>query len=128
MGRRYNFKTVAGSSILPIADGNHFTDNMDPSYNDGQVYLEFYNSADDARDFVNAVTPAGGTIIVNATPLGNAYLRDADSVTITATSVSIPDATYTPPVISGAAVKARVTLESITGATHCRIVLDRSES
>ena len=128
MGRRYNFKTVAGSSILPIADGNHFTDNMDPSYNDGQVYLEFYNSADDARNVTNAVTPAGGTIIVNATPLGNAYLRDADSVTITATSVSIPDATYTPPVISGAAVKARVTLESITGATHCRIVLDRSES
>lgn len=128
MGRRYNFKTPAGSSVLTTADGNYFTDILNPSYNDGQVYLEFYNSADDARDKTNAVTPTGGTIIVNATPIGNVYIRDSNSETINAVDVSSPDGTYTPPVISGTAVRARVTLDSITGATHCRIVIDRSES
>tara|TARA_R110002020_G_scaffold475890_1_gene713747 strand:+ start:19371 stop:19757 length:387 start_codon:yes stop_codon:yes gene_type:complete len=128
MGRRYNFKTSAGSSILPVTDGDYFTDTLDPSYNDGQVYLEFFNSSDDARDFTNAVTPTGGTIVVNGSPLGNVFIRDSNSETINATTVSSPDGTYTPPVISGAAVQARVTLASIAGATHCRIVIDRSES
>lgn len=128
MGRRYNFRTAGGSSILPVADGDYFTNLLDPSYNDGQVYLEFYNSSDDARDFTNAVTPTAGTIVINATPLGNVYIRDSDSETITASTVSSPDGTYTPPVIAGSAVRARVTLDSIAGATHCRIVLDRSES
>ncbi len=128
MGRRYNFKTSSGSSILPIADGDYFTDNLDPSYNDGQVYLEFYDSADDARSVINAVTPTGGTVTINATPLGNVYIRDANIKTINASTVSSPDGTYTPPVISGSAVRARASLSSITGATHCRIVIDRSES
>ncbi len=128
MARRYNFKTTAGSSILPVTDGEYFTDNLSPSFNDGQVYLEFFNSSSDAGTFTNAVTPTGGTITVSASPLGNVFLRDADSVTISAPTVAVPDATYTPPVISGAAVRARVNLNGITGATHCRIVIDRSES
>lgn len=128
MGRRYNFKTSAGSSILPVTDGDYFTDILDPSYNDGQVYLEFFGSADDARDFTNAVTPTGGTIVVNGSPLGNVYIRDSNSETINATTVSAPDGTYTPPIIAGTAVQARVTFSGIAGATHCRIVIDRSES
>ena len=128
MARRYNFKTTSGSSVLPTTSGDYFTDALDPSFNDGQVYLEFFNSAGDAGTFTNAVTPTGGTVTVSASPLGNAYLRDANSVIIIASTVSIPSATYTPPVISGAAVRARVTLTGITGATHCRIVIDRSES
>lgn len=128
MGRRYNFKTAAGSSILPVTDGDYFTDTLDPSYNDGQVYVEFFGSADDASNFTNAVTPTGGTLVVNATPLGNVFIRDSNSETINATAVSTPDGTYTPPVISGSAVRARITLSSIAGATHCRVVVDRSES
>lgn len=128
MGRRYNFKTSSGSSILPTTSGDYFTDNLDPSYNDGQVYLEFYGSADDARNLANAVTPTGGTIVVNGSPLGNVFIRDSGSETISASAVSAPNGTYTPPIISGAAVQARVTLSGITGATHCRIVIDRSES
>ena len=128
MARRYNFRTSGGNSILPVTDGDYFTNALDSSYNDGQVYLEFFNNENDARNFTNAVTPTAGTITVSASPLGNAFLRDADSVTISAPAVAIPDATYTPPVISGAAIRARVTLTGITGATHCRIVIDRSES
>lgn len=128
MARRYNFKTTAGSSVLPVANGEHFTDQMDPSFNDGQVYLEFFNSAADAGNFTNAVTPTAGTVEVSGSPLGNVFIRDADSVTISASTVSVPDGTYTPPVISGAATRARVNLNGIAGATHCRIVIDRSEN
>lgn len=128
MARRYNFKTTSGSSVLPVTNGDYFTDALDPSFNDGQVYLEFFNSASDAGTFTNAVTPTAGTITVSASPLGNAFLRDAGSVTISAPSVSVPDATYTPPLISGAAVIAKITFAGITGATHCRAVIDRSES
>jgi hypothetical protein len=128
MARRYNFKTTSGSSVLPVTNGDYFTDSLDPSFNDGQVYLEFFNSASDAGTFTNAVTPTSGTITVSASPLGNAFLRDVSGVTISASTVSVPNATYTPPIISGAAVSAKVTLTGIVGATHCRVVIDRSES
>lgn len=128
MTKRYNVKTSAGSSILPVTNGEYFTDMMSPSLSDGEVYLEFFNSSTDAGNLTNAVTPTAGTITVAASPIGNVFIRDAQEETIQASSVSVPDADYTPPIISGTAVMGKITFTGITGATHARVIFARRES
>lgn len=127
MTKRYNVKTVAGSSILPVANGEYFTDQMSPSQSNGEVYLEFFNTPVDAGNLTNAVTPTAGTIVVSASPMGNVFIRDAQETTVNAIEVSVPDAGYTPPVISGTAVMGKVVFAGITGATHARVIFARRE-
>lgn len=128
MTKRYNVKTNAGSSILPVTAGDYFTDLMSPSLSDGEVYVEFFNSAADAGALTNAVTPTGGTITTSASPIGNVFIRDAQETTINASEVSAPDAVYTPPIISGTAVRGKVVFDGITGATHARVIFSRREA
>ena len=128
MTKRYNVKTSGGSSILPVANGEHFTDMMGPSQSDGEVYLEFFNTEADAGDLTNAVTPIAGTVTVSASPMGNVFIRDAQETVINAADVSSPDAAYTPPIISGTAVRGKVVLSSISGASFVRIIFARRDS
>lgn len=127
MTKRYNVKTTQGSSILPVANGEYFTDQMSPSQSAGEVYLEFFNSSADAGNLTNAVTPTGGTITASGSPIGNIFIRDAQETTINAAEVSSPDAAYTPPLISGVAVRGKVVFAGITGATHARVIFARRE-
>ena len=128
MTKRYNVKTNAGSSILPVANGEYFTNMMGPSQSDGEVYLEFFNTSADAGALTNAVTPTGGTITVSASPMGNVFIRDANETVINAAEVSVPDGGYTPPIISGTAVRGKVAFAGITGATHARVIFSRRDS
>ncbi len=128
MTKRYNVKTNAGSSILTTVNGEYFTGMMSPSLSDGEVYLEFFANAADAGALTNAITPTAGTITASASPIGNVFIRDAQETTINASEVSSPDAAYTPPIISGTAVRGKVTFAGITGATHARVIFARRES
>lgn len=128
MTKRYNVKTNAGSSILPVTAGDYFTDMMSPSLSDGEVYVEFFNNSADAGNLTNAVTPTAGTITVSASPMGNVFIRDAQEETIQANQVSVPDGGYTPPIISGTAVRGKVVFAGITGATHARVIFSRRDS
>lgn len=120
MGIKYELKTSGGNPVIPVSNGDFFTDIMNPEFDDGEFYLEFYNSASNAGNRTNAVTPTAGTITVSASPQGNVFLRDVNEVTITASMVAVPDGTYTPPVIAGKAVQGKMTLAGITGASHMR--------
>ncbi len=128
MARSYNFKTPSGSTVLPTADGEYFTDDLNPSDDDGELYLEFFNSESDASNNINAVTPSAGTITASGSPLGNIFLRDVNSVTVNAADVSSPDASYTPPFFTGRVVKAKIDFSGISGASHCLAVLVRRAS
>ncbi len=127
MTKRYNVKTNAGSSILTTVNGEYFTGMMSPSLSDGEVYLEFFANAVDAGALTNAITPTGGTITVSASPMGNVFIRDANETIINAAEVSVPDGTYTPPIISGTAVMGKVVFSGITGATHARVIFARRD-
>ena len=123
--RQYDFETTTGDVALPVADGSFLTPNMLPEEDQGTLYLEFYNSAADARAQTNAVNPSAGTVTLEASPLGNVFLRDVGSVTVQADTVTQPSGTYTPPFVDGLAIQAKITFASIAGATHCRAVFVR---
>jgi len=116
------FKTESGSRALPVnADGTFETDVI--NYDEGslsEVYFEFYSD----ESLSNPVTPTGGTISVEASPLGNVYLSPAEPTPVNAVDVSSTStATYTPPTIDGLVTKARVIVSGITGASYMRAVL-----
>lgn len=121
MARRFFFRTNngTGTTILPVADGSYFTEDLTIGKTDAEVYLEFYSDA----AATTPVTPTGGTITLSASPLGNNYLAAGSNPVIQATDVETPDSSYTPPVLDGLTSKARITFSGITGATHCKAVL-----
>ena len=120
MSRRFFFRTDdgEGTTILPVSDTSFFTQELTIGATDAEVYLEFYNDAQGQTP----VTPTAGTITVSGSPLGNNYLAATGNV-IQADQVEAGDSSYTPAVLDGLTVRARITLAGITGATHCRAVL-----
>ena len=121
MGKLYEFKTSAGNTILPVADAEYITDDMSGDYSYGQAYVEFYSDSSGETP----VTPGAGTLTFYGSPIGNIFIRDDNSDEISASTVSTPNATYTPPQFTGLMVKGKVVLAGITTATHCRISIWR---
>lgn len=120
MGRRFSFRAGAdgtGSTLIPVADGEYFANDIDPVYGRGQCCLAFYNGD-------TQVAPTAGTIRFRASCLTrdgepvNQYLTDSQDSTIQANTVLVGDATYTLAVFNGPAVRAKMTLDGIIGATH----------
>lgn len=121
MARRFFFRTNngTGSTILPVADGSYFTENLTIGKTDAEVYFEFYSDSEGTTP----VTPTAGTITVSASPLGNNYLAASSGNVVQAAQVEAGNSSYTPPVLDGLTARARITLSGITGATHMRAVL-----
>lgn len=118
MGRRFDFRAGSdgtGSALIPVADGEFFCNDIDPVYERGQCCLAFYNLVNGQPVLV---TPTGGTAQFRASCIRDQFLTDSDNSTIQATAVIAGDATYTPSVFNGPSIRAKVTLDGITGATH----------
>lgn len=115
------FKTSTGEIILPTDDGTFFTDTAAPVYANHQFYIEFF--ADDTA--TTPVSPAGGTITVSGSPLGNIFIGASTTTSdvINAVDVTFPDASYTPVLFFGAVLNIKMTLDSIAGAPFCKAVL-----
>lgn len=119
-GKIYEFKTAGGAELIPVADDDFFTDDMDAvEYSRGECFLQFYDT-----DGVTPVTPATGTIVFRSAGIGvdgdEQYLRDGSNTTIDATTVIAGDATYSPPSFNSIVRKSKMTLASITGASFVR--------
>ena len=120
MGRRFDFRAGSdgtGTTLIPVADGDFFANDIDPVYERGQCCLAFYNNG-------VLTTPTGGTIrfragcvVFDGEPV-NQFLTDSQDSTIQANTVIAGDATYTPSVFNGPSVRAKMTLSGITGVTH----------
>lgn len=121
MSRQFSFRTDngSGSTILPVADVSYFTQELTTGATNAEVYFEFYSDATGETP----ATPTAGTITVSGSPLGNNYLAASSDNVVQATQVEAGDSSYTPPVLDGLTVRARITLSGITGATHMRAVL-----
>lgn len=122
IARKYPFKGADGSEIFAVTDGEYFTETLQEDISEAELYFEFYSDASGAT----VADPTGGTIASAGSPLGGNYLAAGSNSTTQASACGV-EATYTPPVLDGLTVKGRITLASITGATHMRAVMFKHE-
>ena len=104
MARRY---FISGE----VANGQFTTEDMSASYENSELsYINFYSD-----EFQTIATPTAGTVRYEQSANGIHY-REMNEGTFNAAGAY--DATRTPPNGLGLAVKGRLTLASVTGATH----------
>jgi hypothetical protein len=113
MAKPYKF-FGGGTDLIPVADGDYFTNDISADFETGACYVRFYDA-----DGVTVVTPSGGTILFQSTSLEDQYQSSADG-TITATEVEITNSTYTPTRFQQSVIKSKMTLTGITGASFVR--------
>ena len=104
MARRY---FISGE----VTDGDFVSEEMSGSYANCQMaYIIFYSD-----EFVTQATPTGGSVTFTLSPDGNNY-RTVDSGTFQA------DQAYaegrTPPNANGLAIRGKLNMTGVTGATH----------
>lgn len=111
MAERFDFKTTAGSTLIPIADATHYCSGMSENYGTGEVYVALYNSAG------AQITGTAGTIVFTGSPDGTQYLAATSNGTVTATTLKADGtlSTYVPPVFDGSVVKMKMVLASLAG-------------
>lgn len=104
MARRY---FISGA----VADADFLTEEMSGEYTDSELsYINFYSD-----EFVTLVTPGAGTVTYQQSADGIHY-RDVPEGSFSATTAY--DAARTQPNGSGLAIKGKLSLAGITGATH----------
>lgn len=118
MAQKYYFKTTAGSTLIPIADGTHYTEDMDENYGNGEVYVKVLGA-----DGVTQIAASAGTITFTGSPDGGGqYLAASANGAVDATKLEVAGttSTYTPPTFSGSVTKGKMVLASLagTGATY----------
>lgn len=112
MTRRYDFKASNGATVIPVANGQFFTDEMSVTPDQVDIYIAFFSDSNRTP-----VTPTAGTITANGEYFPGFFLQATNPV-IQANTVITPNATYTPPTIDGCSLRARIDLAGVTGATH----------
>lgn len=120
MAKREYFKTADGSSLIPVADGDFYTDLMSASYEKAiQSSIEFYS---DAAGTVK-VTPTAGTVTVTGTPNDSSYYSIEDGTFDAADAYLI---SRVKPNAIGCMTKAKITLSGVTGAAYVKAFMWRS--
>lgn len=120
MARTYPFRTSAGSDILPVAGNpSYVLEDIQTGDSDAEVYFEFYSDSSGSTP----ATPSAGTITTSGRALNNIWLEASQNATTQASTVSTPDATYTPPILDGLLRDVRIVLSGVAGATHMRATL-----
>ncbi len=110
MSKRYSF-FGGGASLIPVADGVHFTNDISLDHETGACFLQFLDS-----DGETVVAPTGGTVLFESSSIGGQYQESADG-TINAADVLVTGATYTPTRFQLPVLKSKMTLSGITGAS-----------
>jgi hypothetical protein len=110
MSKRYDF-FGNGTTLIPIADAEHFTNDISLDYGSGACFLQFIDA-----DGLTVVSPSGGTIEFQSASIGEQYQPSADGV-INAVDVTITDSPYTPTRFQLPVLKSKMILTGITGAT-----------
>lgn len=118
MAQRIYFKDSTGSTIIPVADGSFFTDQLKASQDEAEVYFSFYSDA----DATTPVNPTAGTLTVYG-EYEQGFFLEANGGVVQANTVISPISTYTPPVMDGLSLRARVDVSGVTGATHMRALV-----
>lgn len=114
MATIYSFRHN-GSTIIPTANASILCETMRGDHANCQFFIEFFSDAAG----VIPVTPTGGTITVQGSPMGNNFVN-GNAKPLRAIDCGTPISVYQPPYFTGAMVGARMVLNGITGAAFCR--------
>lgn len=122
MSTRYYFND-GNTTLIPVADGEYFTDDMSSIYSIGACAVEFLDADGDT-----IVTPTGGTVTFASSPTGGTQWHgpSTGSATVDATTAGA-ESSYTMPSFNGPVTKSRMTLSGITGASFVRAFHWRDE-
>jgi len=116
MANKYFFRTAAGSTLIPFADGTHYCTGMDEGFGSGEVYAVLLNSAG------AQINGTAGSIVFTGSPDEVQYLAATANGTITATTLKAAGtlSTYTPATFTGSVTKLKMVLSSLDGTdiTH----------
>jgi len=116
------FKNAQGRIVLDATSAEFFyTDITKGLTSQSEVYIEFFSDVDGNTP----VTPTGGTVTIEASPMGNSYLEASNDSVVDATEVGADTSTYTPPQLDGLIERGRLKFEGITGALTARVILYR---
>lgn len=114
------FKSSGGDMIIPVADGDFYTDQMSKDWSKAeQSSIQFFSDAEGQ----NQVTPSGGTITVTGTPDEINYFTIPEGVFNASESYL---ETRARPNASNAMVKAKLTLSGVTGAAYFKALMWRA--
>lgn len=114
----YWFTNDDGSIVLPVAgDPTYLTREISLDYSIGNCAMVFLDGDGDP------VTPTGGTVRFEASPIAGIWLEPPAEMTIDATTVIAASdgmATYTLPSFDGPVSQGRMILSGITGAVSIK--------
>ena len=113
MSKRYSF-FGGGESLIPVIDGEYFTNDISLDFESGSCLLQFFGS-----DKTTVVTPTGGTIEFQSSSIGEQYQPSADGV-INAVDVTITNAPYTATRFQAPVLKSKMILTGVTGANFVK--------
>lgn len=120
MAKREYFKTVGGSSLIPVADGDFYTDLMSADYSQAeQQDITFYSDAEGKIP----VTATAGTVTVTGTSDDFCY-RTINQGVFDAADACL--ASRARPNAIGCMVRAKLSLSGVTGATYFSAVIWRA--
>lgn len=120
MSQRYNV-VVNGNSIIPVSDGDFYTDLMNPAYNFCEVEIEFYSDAGG----LNRVE-ASGPIVIMGTRRGqdsSGFFEHIDGGRFDASMVEDPF--FQLPNALGLMKIGKISMTGISGATHFKATFVR---
>jgi hypothetical protein len=112
MSERYYYKNPSGGVIIPVADGDFFTDLMGADYRlFEQSSIEFYSDAEGTLK----VTPTAGTVTVSGSPDDSSYFT-IDNGTFNAADAYL--ASRTRPNAQLLMIKSKLSLAGVAGANY----------
>lgn len=112
MARRYFISA-------PVSNGEFLSELMSGSYEDCQMaFIHFFSD-----EYQTLATPSGGQVDFTLSPDGE-YFKTVDSGSFPAAESYKID--RTPPNANGLAVRAKITLDGVVGATHFTACVWRS--
>ena len=108
----YAVITAGGNVQLDITEASPLLTSVMPEmYSLAEFYIAFYNEAG------NAVDPAGGTILVEGSPIAGQFHSSFNVTDALDATLCGPSGAYTIPYFAGRVIQGRITFSGITSGT-----------
>lgn len=117
MATRYPFKTAQGEDLIPVNDGEFFTDVIDGGAY-GECYFAFYDTDGETLLGPDSADNISGTIEVLSAPIEGQFMAPLRWGKVYASDVAV--ANYTPPSFPSIVVQSKIILSGITGAAYIK--------
>lgn len=115
MARRDFIRDGSGNTVIPITNGEFFSEQLSVGLDRTDVYVSFYSDAAGTTP----VAISAGAIAVSGEYDDGFFLTAGQNQSIDASTITT-EAAYTPPVLDGCVQRVRLTLSGFTEANYMR--------